>query len=184
MFAICRSAKTEKSFVWRHPMEILMVSFWLISQGISSISGSGVPRATWEKYIPRPTTRPGYWTYTKNVKIVLVRKCGDDWPILMRLTPDEYNHKPVLATIFTPNVYDGSVPEGRVILARQELIDNRALKYHWYFGTYIGRDFQGKITKNDAVWIDQLIKTRQTTALDFISCQMFLSVECFYEFTI
>ena len=41
----------------------------------------------------------------------------------MRLTPDEYNHKPVLATIFTPNVYDGSVPEGRVILARQELIN-------------------------------------------------------------
>ena len=40
----------------------------------------------------------------------------------MRLTPDEYNHKPVLAKIFTPNVYDGSVPEGRVILARQELI--------------------------------------------------------------
>ena len=56
------------------------------------------------------------------LKTVLVRKCEDDWPILMRLTPDEYNHKPVLATIFTPNVYDGSVPEGRVILARQELI--------------------------------------------------------------
>ena len=56
------------------------------------------------------------------IKNVLVRKCEDDWPILMRLTPDEYNHKPVLAKIFTPNVYDGSVPEGRVILARQELI--------------------------------------------------------------
>ena len=64
---------------------------------------------------------PWYWTY-KKCKIISVRKCEDDWPILMRLTPDEYNHKPVLATIFTPNVYDGSVPEGRVILARQELI--------------------------------------------------------------
>ena len=42
--------------------------------------------------------------------------------MLMRLTPDEYNHKPVLATIFTPNVYDNSVPEGRIILARQAMI--------------------------------------------------------------
>ena len=52
----------------------------------------------------------------------IVRKCEDNWPILMRLTPDEYNHKPVLATIFTPNVYDNSVPEGRIILARQAMI--------------------------------------------------------------
>ena len=65
---------------------------------------------------------PILWAIQK-CKIVLVRKCEDDWPILMRLTPDEYNHKPVLATIFTPNVYDGSVPEGRIILARQELIN-------------------------------------------------------------
>ena len=41
----------------------------------------------------------------------------------MRLTPDEYNHKPVLTTMFTPNVYDNSVPEGRIIFARQELIN-------------------------------------------------------------
>ena len=54
---------------------------------------------------------------------ILVRKCGDDWPILMQLTPDEYNHKPVLATMFTPNVYDNSVPEGRIIFARQGLIN-------------------------------------------------------------
>ena len=69
----------------------------------------------------KPGIKPILWAMQK-CKIILVRKCEDDWPILMRLTPDEYNHKPVLATIFTPNVYDGSVPEGRIILARQELI--------------------------------------------------------------
>ena len=67
-------------------------------------------------------------------KYILVRKCGNDWPILMQLTPDEYNHKPVLATIFTPNVYDNSVPEGRIIFARQELINiqnNSTANLYW-----------------------------------------------------
>ena len=59
----------------------------------------------------------------------------------MRLTPDEYNHKTVLATIFTPNVYDSSVPEGRIILARQELI--YTIGYWSYDSLYdkVGRVF-------------------------------------------
>ena len=72
--------------------------------------------------------------YYRYGKYILVRKCGNDWPILMQLTPDKYNHKPVLSTIFTPNVYDNSVPEGRIIFARQELINiqkDSTANYHW-----------------------------------------------------